>query len=69
MVAMDKWLSTTSTGRCTSDSPQGTLGLGTVVNTHGKHGGFQQNNGWFIKENAIKVDDIGVTPFMETPTS
>ena len=31
------------------------------------HGGVPQN-GWFIREHPIKMDDLGVSPFKETHT-
>ena len=37
-----------------------------------KHGGFPKivvpQYGWFTMETPIKMDDLGVTPFKETPT-
>ena len=42
-----------------------------LKNTHAPYGVFPKigvpQNGWFIMENPIKMDDLGVPPFKETP--
>ena len=44
-----------------------------VGNHQAVYGGFPSivvpQNGWFMKKNPIKMDDLGEPPFMETPVS